>query len=131
MPLHDVNIFLFMITEDGSLLKRSSRKGVNPEVPVTVEEREIVNPGIAELEYPLRALLLKLFPHVEADEYSLMVGEGLSATIPTLVMRAAINDTRLLDGKDQVHYKKSENKWVLFGQGIQEAEAIISEFASI
>ncbi len=89
-----------MITEDGSLLKRSSRKGVNPEVPVTVEEREIVNPGIAELEYPLRALLLKLFPHVEADEYSLMVGEGLSATIPTLVMRAAINDTRLLDGKD-------------------------------
>lgn len=47
---------------------------------------------IAELEESLRQILEELRPHLEKNEYRLIVGDDASGRIPTLIMRKVIDE---------------------------------------
>jgi len=72
----------------------------SPDMTVCWQEELIHNPEVADLELPLRQLLIKLFPHVEGDEYSLLIGEGISATVPALAIKAAVDAIRIGGGQE-------------------------------
>lgn len=62
------------------------------ETPTQSPEKEVKISGtIAELEQPLRTIIEKIKPKIEAGEYGLFIGDDVSGRVPTIILGKIIN----------------------------------------
>lgn len=61
---------------------------------IQTPQNEYLTQEIASIEIPMTALVEQLKPHLEQDEYSMLIGDDTSGRIPTLILHNIVSHQR-------------------------------------